>query len=138
MANQTNRRNTRHTNVAHPVPRYMPTYRLESKKPFDQHECGDLLKEIIEGSDWSGFKYSDANAEKASNDLSDKILQRLKAYKFDRYKIIVCVRVIENLHQSLSEEAKFWWEAENDFCVNYKYELSQIFVVATVYGIYFN
>lgn len=70
--------------------------------------------------------------------LSDEILRKVKAKDFHRYCIIVTVTVGEKFHQSFCQHASFLWDSQRDSLANYVYDRSGIFIITTVYGIYYD
>lgn len=63
--------------------RFMPTYRLEPKHPFNAEKCEKILKTAIEAA-LEEFEYSTEAANQLAFDLSENILVQVKKLNYDR------------------------------------------------------
>lgn len=128
------------SSVVRPTLKYHPTYRLESKNPFDARAVEDLLKKIVETEMeiQESVKFDVVKSVELSRRLSDEILLQVKAKDFDRYRIIVTVTAGEKHHQNFRQSAMCLWDADKDALANYVYERPEIFIISTVYGIYYD
>lgn len=130
----------RHTVIIRPIRKFLPTYRLESQNPFNARVVEDLIKKIIESQmELRGkIKFETRSSLTLCRSLSEEVLNAVKAKNYDRFRIIVTVTVGEKLHQSFCQSASYLWDAENDAMANYVYDRPNIFVITTVYGVYYD
>lgn len=133
-------RRSRRSTFVRPVLRYKPTYRLESKNPFDIYIVTDLLKVLVDSrmEARGKIKFDSKTSVNLCRELSDEILTLVKGKNYDRYRIIANVTAGEKFHQSFLQNAGFLWDSEKDSFANYVYENSDIFIISTVYGIYYD
>lgn len=68
--------------------RYLPTYRLDSKHPYNKEECETLLRTVLDTS-MEGFVYEPDEAESLAKSLSSEIMVKLKKLNFDRFVYFV-------------------------------------------------
>ena len=130
----------RRSTYIRPVLKFLPTYRLESQNPFNPRIVEEILARVIEGHMESRPKvrFTTNGSLLVCRSLSEEILSQVKAKNFDRFRIIVTVTVGEKLHQSFCQSVNYFWDAENDALANYVYERPEIFIITTVYGIYYD
>lgn len=136
---QSNLSYRRPSSIVRPVLRYQPTYRLESSNPFNSLVVEEILEKIVEAEmETRGKIKFDEDSVTLCRSLSEEILSQVKTKQYDRYRIIATVSAGEKHHQSFKQNAKFLWDAEKDAFANYVYERPDLFVIATVYGIYYD
>lgn len=133
-------RRSRRSTFVRPVLRYQPTYRLESKNPFKPRVVEDLLEALVEShmKARGTIKFKTNTVEALCRALSDEILTQVKAKNYDRYRIIATVSAGEKFHQHFRQCAGFLWNSDTDAMANYVYERPDIFIISTVYGIYYD
>lgn len=133
-------RRSRRSTFVRPVLRYQPTYRLESKNPFKPGVVEDLLEKLVVSRMEARGKiqFRAKTVEALCRTLSDEILTQVKAKNFDRYRIIATVSAGEKYHQCFRQCAGFLWNSDTDAMTNYVYERPEIFIISTVYGIYYD
>lgn len=56
---------------------------------------------------------------------------------FHRYKLIVVVTIGEKYLQDVSHSVSFLWDADRDGYSSYVYERPDLFVIATLYAVYY-
>lgn len=130
----------RRSTFARPILKYKPTYQLESRKPFNTLVVQDLVQKIVDNRMEAEGKYGFDDEPSISfvRSLSNEILQEVKAKDYDRYKIFVTVTLGKKFHQSLHMSAMFMWNPETDKMAKYVYDRANIFVIVTVFGVYFD
>lgn len=131
----------RRSTYVRPVVKYQPTYQLqEPNNPFNPPVVEDILKAVVESHMESLGKINFESKASLSicRTVSEEVLNRVKAKYFDRYRILVTATVGEKFNQSFRESAAFLWDSEKDAFANYVYERAEIFVIATVYGVYYD
>lgn len=123
-----------------PKLKFHPTYRLESKNPFDYRVVGDLIKKTVEAQMEARGKitFDESTAIPLCRSLSEEVSSVVKAKNYDRYRIIVTVTAGEKNHQSYHQKAAFLWDSETDAMASYVYERSDMFIITTVFGIYYD
>lgn len=133
-------RGNRRTTIVRPVVQFHPTYRLESKNPFDSYEVELIIKRIVELKMEFHEKISFATDQvnKLAEELSIEILTQVKMKSYDRFRIIVFVDVGEKYHQSFKCGLRALWDNEKDAFAKYIYERQDLFIVTTVFGVYYD
>uniref|UniRef100_A0A182N1P0 Tctex1 domain-containing protein 4 n=1 Tax=Anopheles dirus TaxID=7168 RepID=A0A182N1P0_9DIPT len=121
-----------------PVCKYLPSYRLCSRNPFNREACEVILRESMDKS-LQGVEYSSYFAPSLCQQICEDIKMRVKELKFDRYKIIVTVTIGERYMQGLKAITQFLWDPEKDSYATCIYDASPSLVaVGTIYAIYFD
>lgn len=126
--------------IVRPVLRFNPSYRLESSNPFNPRAVEDLLKKIIESQMESHEKImlNHKNAVEMCRSLSEEVLHQVKAKNYDRYRILVNVTAGEKFHQSFRQNVMVLWDNEKDALANYVHESPDMFIITSVYGVYYD
>lgn len=112
-----------------------PTYRMEPEFKFNVPKVENIASRVLEDR-LSDVDYSPRLCSNISRLISDEIKDRVKALKFDRYKIIVIVFVGENKEHGIQISSRSAWDDKVDTFATSKYQNSAIYATATVYGIY--
>uniref|UniRef100_A0A8W7K8C1 Tctex1 domain-containing protein 4 n=2 Tax=Anopheles albimanus TaxID=7167 RepID=A0A8W7K8C1_ANOAL len=121
-----------------PICKFLPTYRLCSRNPFNREACEVILRESMDKS-LQGVEYSSYFAPSLCQQICEDIKTRVKELKFDRYKIIVTVTIGERYMQGLKAISQFLWDPEKDSYASCIYDASPSLVaVGTIYAIYFD
>ncbi|XP_058123118.1 dynein light chain Tctex-type protein 2B [Anopheles ziemanni] len=121
-----------------PVCKFLPSYRLCSRNPFNREACEAILREAMDKS-LHGVEYSSYFAPSICQQICEDIKARVKELKFDRYKIIVTVTIGERYMQGLKAISQFLWDPEKDSYATHVYDASPSLVaVGTIYAIYFD
>lgn len=137
-------RGNRKSTVARPALQFQPTYRFESKNPFNSYEVELLIKKIVElkMEEWEEINkkisFSTGGMNKLAEELSSEILTQVKMKNYDRFRIIVFVDVAEKYHQSFKCGLRYIWDSKKDSFAKYVYERQNLFIIATVFGIYYD
>ncbi|ETN60736.1 hypothetical protein AND_007629 [Anopheles darlingi] len=121
-----------------PICKFLPSYRLCSRNPFNREACEVILRESMDKS-LQGVEYSSYFAPSLCQQICEDIKSRVKELKFDRYKIIVTVTIGERYMQGLKAISQFLWDPEKDSYASCIYDASPSLVaVGTIYAIYFD
>ncbi|XP_052809196.1 dynein light chain Tctex-type protein 2B-like [Mya arenaria] len=83
------------------------------------------------------FGYEQDFASKLTCDLSDKIKDTVKELGFNRHKIAVNVMVGQAADQGMEVASRCVWDDKNDNSVCVTFSHKDLFVVALVFGAYF-
>lgn len=67
-----------------PVLKFAPTYRLESKNPFNREKAANVIKAVLLDN-LEDFVYGPKNAQTLSKHISEEIKIRMKFHQFDRF-----------------------------------------------------
>ncbi|KAK6187951.1 hypothetical protein SNE40_005867 [Patella caerulea] len=114
------------------------TYKMnpDEGKGFYPDRMRKAITEVLE-TNLDEVTYSAKNAGILAENLTEMIKSRIKLLKLDRYKIVCNVILGQCLEQGLESASRCVWDqkVDNYACVTYKNKT--LFVVATVYGIYF-
>ena len=65
------------------------------------------------------------------------VLEGMKQFKLDRYKIVCSVTIIQNTGQGIRQASRFLWNDKFDNWVDGTYTNSTIIAQATVYMLYY-
>jgi len=141
MFTNINIRRDRQSIVARPIEIFLPTFRMESKKPFDPRIVQDFLQSRIKGrlDEHERFKFDDSKSmHSLTRSLSEEILNHVKSFEFDRYKIFVAVTIGEKRYQGFSKSVGVLWDVEIDSMASYVYERNNVYGLVNVFGVYFD
>lgn len=116
--------------------RYQPSYQLDSKSPYSREICKKLLKELVD-KEMKSYAYDGDTAEELCKGLCESIKSNIKTSKFDRYKLMVVVTLGEKFMQDVKLKAGFLWDKDRDGFASYSYDRPDLFVIATVYAVYY-
>jgi hypothetical protein len=121
-----------------PKKRLENTYRTEptSGAGFDQPRVERFLLELLEMR-LKTERYEARNCSSLTTSLADVIKARMKKMGFSRHRLVVHVVVGEKRDQGLQACGRCVWDEKTDNFVTITYENSSLFVVASVYGIYY-
>lgn len=123
--------------IVRPIEKFLPTYQLESKNPFNPRIVEDILKSLIETRMENISKFDYAAMESNARSLSEDILFQIKALEFDRFRILVSVTITEKFYQGFGQCAAIVWDIEKDSMASYVFDRSNFFVTVNVFGVYF-
>ncbi|XP_060867215.1 dynein light chain Tctex-type protein 2B-like [Metopolophium dirhodum] len=110
--------------------KYENTYRMDSKKPFDELLAKVVLKTEIENHLNDETKYDQNEAIQTCINISLNVRNRIREMDFDRYKIVCIVGIVEKKSQGVSSEVKFLRDVSRDKYVKTKFENNNL--VATI------
>lgn len=127
----------RSTVVVRPAEKFLPTYQMESKNPFNLQLVQDIIKTIIDVRMEKILRFDSKAMENTARNLSEEILYQVRARDFDRFRILVSVTIAEKFYQGFSQTAAIIWDIENDVMASYVYDRSNFFVTVNVFGVYF-
>lgn len=132
--------NSRRSSSMNQVVKFQPSYRLESHNPFNARDVDDILKKIVdkEMRPREMKRFYGNSLVILCRELSESILDQVKAKNYDRYRILVAVNVGEKKRQSYRQNVMCVWDAEKDSMATYCYERPDVFVIATVFGVYYD
>ena len=80
--------------------------------------------------------YEPETARKMAVELSNTIKSKIKPF-FPRYKVVVQVTIGGKGSQGVKVASKCFWDKERDNYASYTVTSSNLFAVATVYGLYY-
>ncbi|XP_055385359.1 dynein light chain Tctex-type 5-B [Condylostylus longicornis] len=120
-----------------PTMKYLPTYRLESKKPVNKETVEKMMEKVITKS-FEDFQYESKAAQKLAKSVSEELKYKFKTFEFDRFRVISIVTIGEKFYQGMESMCSFLWDPNADGFVNFTYETPQYFVIATLYYIYYD
>ncbi|XP_054278831.1 dynein light chain Tctex-type protein 2B [Macrosteles quadrilineatus] len=118
------------------VVRYMNTYRLESKRPFNVEHVTALLKEVLTR-DLATAHYEPNNMTKMCVNLAGEIRNKVKQLNYDRYKLVCLVQIVEKHRQSVLSTARFLWDTDRDSYAVFSMNNAHIAAMGCVFGIYY-
>ncbi|KAG5674629.1 hypothetical protein PVAND_004583 [Polypedilum vanderplanki] len=127
--------------ITRPIERYLPTYQLESKNPFNPLVVKDLLKRMVNEEMDRFVRISFANeftTRKQMRELCGDIHNHIRAKDYDRYRIIVQSTLLEKKYQDYYQNIAVCWDTEKDNTIHYIYERSNFVLIVAVFGIYYD
>ncbi|XP_015365278.1 PREDICTED: tctex1 domain-containing protein 1-like [Diuraphis noxia] len=110
--------------------KYENTYRMDSKKPFDERLAKVVLTTEIKNHFNDETKYDQNEAIQTCIDISLIVRNRIREMDFDRYKIVCIVGIMEKKSQGVLSEVKFLRDINRDKYVKTKFENNNL--VATI------
>jgi tctex1 domain-containing protein 2 len=122
--------------------RYENTYKLgpDSDKEFNylnvKERVFNIIKTLITNNDITQT-YNYYKCVKLCQRLSDHINQEIKKLSNPRHKLITIVFCGEKNQQEIRVASRCLWDTRYDNCVSIEYENKSFFVIANVYGLYF-
>ncbi|KAL7041379.1 hypothetical protein ACKWTF_000750 [Chironomus riparius] len=134
-------RRDRQSSILRPVEIFMPTYRMESQKPFDPRIVEDFLESRIKDrlDEHEKFEFDNTKSmHSIARKLSEEILLEVKKYEFDRYKIFVSVTIGQKMYQGFDKSIAVLWDVNNDTMATFVYERNNVFGLFNVFGVYFD
>jgi hypothetical protein len=134
-------RRARSTIVLRPIERFLPTYQLESKNPFQPLVVQEMLEKMLdeEMNQHRNLPFDNPVAMNAIiRSMSEEFLNHIRAKDYDRYRIIVQVTIIEKVHQEFLQNICVCWDIECDSLAQCKIERGNAAVVVAAFGIYYD
>ncbi|KAF0752160.1 tctex1 domain-containing protein 2-like [Aphis craccivora] len=119
------------------VIKYENTYRMESKKPFDERLAKVVLKTEIENHFNDETKYDPNEAIQTCSDISLNVKNKIREMEFDRYKIVCIVGIVEKKSQGVISKVKFLRDITKDKYVKTKFENNNLVATIVVGALYF-
>ncbi|KAL5242837.1 hypothetical protein ACI65C_010247 [Semiaphis heraclei] len=116
--------------------KYENTYRMNSKKPFDERLAKVVLKTEIENHFNDETKYDPNESIQTCIDISLNVRNRIREMDFDRYKIVCIVGIVEKKSQGVLSEVKFLRDINKDKYVKTKFENNNLVATIVVGGFY--
>lgn len=117
---------------------YENTYRLEPAegKHFSPQKVEIAIKSVIDNH--PGLeKYNHVRSKVLVQDLTERINERVKEMNFPRYKLVCNVLIMERKDQGVFVTSRCMWNHHTDNFASYTYKNSNLIVVASVHGVYF-
>ncbi|XP_022087941.1 tctex1 domain-containing protein 1-B-like [Acanthaster planci] len=124
--------------VTLPKKRFENSYRTEpdASTSFNGPKVEKFLWELLEMR-LKSERYDPRTCSSLTTSLADVIKARMKKMGFTRHRIVVYVIVGEKRDQGMQACGRCVWDAKTDNFVTVTYENSSLFVVVSVYGIYY-
>lgn len=124
------------------VPNQREIYSRHSRERQHEHQekafCEKQVREFLEDEVERAMKnVAQRTQAQVSLDLSNIISARLKAMGFHRYKYIVTTYVGDDNGQSLKIASRTFWEQSRDRSVTATACRKGVFIVASVYAVYY-
>lgn len=120
-------------------PIYQGTYRMVPKVPFNIEQVNELLKNITNSAIRNNQFMKDYLPQRANNfvqDLSIELNMTIRTLKFDRFRIVVIVNLIEKAQQSYISKMAFLIDKDNDRWTSHKYECNSYILHVLAFGVY--
>jgi len=72
-----------------------------------------------------------------SKELANEILEEVKKFEYDRYKLVVDVTIGEYTGQGVRISSRAIWDTSTDSYASSTYRHGNVFVTAIVFGCYY-
>ena len=109
------------------------SYQMDPTRKFCEARVRTILQEEIT----TAVEVDKLSNKDLSLELADRIKTRLKQCNFSRYKYVTLVDVGENKSQGVRIASRFFWDSARDTYVTETKLRDDVFIVATVYAVYF-
>ncbi|KAJ8039817.1 Tctex1 domain-containing protein 2 [Holothuria leucospilota] len=120
------------------VPRLENTYKLkpDPKISFRPSQVRMTVEDVLK-MNMHNFRYDPMTSVKLATDLSDAIIAKVKKLGFKRHKFVVLVSVGNIQGQGLNMASRCLWDENTDGHTTVEYKNKELYVVVTVYAVYF-
>lgn len=120
------------------APMYQPTYRLDSINPLTFNKLNYTLRQTIVKSiaNRALYKYRPKQMLNFCQHLAIEINLALKLQRFDRYRFIVLVTVVERKNPSICSRMGFVWDTERDMYASFTYHTQTYILNGCAIGVY--
>ncbi|XP_065070247.1 dynein light chain Tctex-type protein 2B-like [Rhopilema esculentum] len=112
------------------------TYKMEPDKRFDLKKAKDLLDKILE-ENFSDAEYDPTKSGILAKRVSTIIKDRMKTLGFERFKYVCNVIIGQNGNHGIKVASRYLWDARRDNWINASFSNKELFVVASVFALYF-
>jgi hypothetical protein len=121
-----------------PVVKKENTYRMrpDEDKGFSVAKVEKCVKELFED-EFEDVVYSHDTCSKLSCEISERVKERVKELNFPRFKIAVNVMVGQVDDQGMEVVSRCVWDDKIDSSVCVTYKNKSLFVIALIFGVYF-
>ncbi|KAJ8725501.1 hypothetical protein PYW08_003684 [Mythimna loreyi] len=114
---------------------YLNTYQLEPRVRFNVTEVTNSVNSILDAF-YTDFKYNAMEAPIKIMLIADEVMRTVKEMKFNRFRIISVVTLMQKRAQSYNNAVAFLWDHEFDSIVNVQREEHTSLIQVTVFGVY--
>ncbi|KAG7210190.1 hypothetical protein KM043_011747 [Ampulex compressa] len=118
------------------APTYQNSYCLESNNSFKIDPVDRIIKMVMINN-LEDIAYDSTQCPKICNSVAADIRKRVKKLRFDRYKLVVSVTIIEKTSQSLETAMGFLWDAEKDNYSTFACEFRTFHAYCFIFGLYY-
>ena len=112
------------------------TYRMKPNTNFHAQNVLDVMNGCLEKR-LEGVHYDPRSSAILCQVLSDDIKMKVKELGFNRHKLICHVTITSSNSQSVTVASRFLWDASVDNHVTTKYDGIDYFLIATLYGVFY-
>ncbi|NXA10926.1 TC1D3 protein, partial [Sapayoa aenigma] len=113
------------------------TYRLESCNKFQDCSVRDKAQKILMNK-LQQAKYDGVSSPSLCASISEEILKAVKEFRFDRYKYVVSVLIVEKADQAMIVASRCLWDVQRDTWVSAKCETETFIALALVMACYYD
>jgi len=83
------------------------------------------------------FQYETKKAQDMSKQMANEILEEVKKFEYDRYKLVVDVTIGEYTGQGVRVSSRAIWDTSTDSYASSSYRHGNVFVTAIVFACYY-
>lgn len=119
---------------------YQPTYRCEPRIPLDMEHIRFIIKVCVTNHVMAANmdSYQSSSAMQFCDDLAYEIRIRIKVLRFDRFRLIVLVNLLEKQQQGACWKMAFLWDKKFDQWTSYQYETKTYILNVVVLNVYWD
>ncbi|KAJ8722853.1 hypothetical protein PYW07_004033 [Mythimna separata] len=114
---------------------FLNTYQLEPRVKFHVANVTKAINSVLDAF-YTDFKYTSAESPVRTMLIADHVMRAVKAMKFDRFRIICVVTLVQRRAQSYNNAVGFLWDHEFDSVVDVHREEHTALIQVTVFGVY--
>ncbi|BES91008.1 Tctex-1 family [Nesidiocoris tenuis] len=111
------------------------TFQLDSINPFKPQTVHKIIEDVLTEA-MDGFYYNPKEAPVLCKQLSIRIRNRVKALKFERYRIICVVEIVQKNLQGVRSVCSFLWDPQRDHFTTFQFDKFDLLAIAYVFGVY--
>eukprot|EP00794_Sanderia_malayensis_P008256 gene8256-9138_t len=115
---------------------YENTYKMEPDKRFNVKKAKERVDAIL-ADHFSDQYYDPLTAGIQCKNVSQIINAEMKSLDFPRFKYVCSVTIGQNENQGIKMASRYLWDARRDNWFQSELSYKNVFVVATVFALYF-
>lgn len=118
---------------------YMPTYRMASQRPINIEHITFVMKNTVLSmlnQDPLMAVYGAERAMRCCKYMTNEIRFRLKLLRYDRYRFVVLVNIVEKRCQATHWQMGFLWDIDTDQWTSFQHDMQTYTITVIVLAVY--